>query len=899
MKLRMLITAALSAVSACAGDLPTPVGPWTLRYAQMPDQRPEWDAKGYLPDYKIIWGDKDKPQIRIQDHKNGRCRGFVLVGREFRVPVKLPKDLRVAIEYQTYCDCNRPDFKRAGMAYFMLLTPEQWAAYADEPAEAEKVRSWFGRDTGLYAAAIHRSKEDVTDWAPFSTGNLLHSLRPQVGKTVVIALAWGAAHYGTVEWGAFKDLHFKARTDADMVKEFFESLNYDLPELAKVKAAHEAGDVAATMAALVEHMKTRTKPEPPPLHSRSDKRSLAAADKICDHVFRLVGCPEHKLGEQILWNEDPFDYDQWAIALNRHSHWLTLGRVYTGAKDEKYAREWVAQLTGWIDSMPVRIGRHWIQGVTPECTLSLDAGIRMGQTWFPAYYHFLHSPSFTVDAHVAMLRSFRDHAVYLMDPRHFKHGSNWGMMELNGLYHIGVMLPEFKEAQVWRDTAVERLAGELDYQFYPDGAQTELAPGYHGVSVGNALGVFGLAQRTGDELPPDLLGKLERTFDYYLRIMMPDRRTPALNDSGRGHIVGWLKRGLEQFPGRDDWRYLATNGREGREPDYTSCKLDWAGWYTMRTGWGTDAKYLLLDAGPFSTGHQHEDKLHFVAYSHGRQIVTEPGTYAYDASDWRRYVLSARGHNTVLVDGMEQNRRRQRHTYRNEKPQTNRWFTSPEFDYAEGSYSDGFGPKCDRTVSHTRRILFVKPHYWIIVDELKPSDDKEHTYEALFHLDAADAVVDEETKAVTTTHATGGNVAIVPLNPGDVSVRIVKGQTEPVVQGWVPTGRHNVLRPIPTAIFTRAGAGPTLMAYAVVPFDGREGSAVPKAAPLATKGAAPSLAALLSFPNGSWHAVAVQAEAGQRLVFGDFETDAEMALVRRSAGGQTDLALSFAGTYLK
>ena len=74
------------------------------------------------------------------------------------------------------------------------------------------------------------------------------------------------------------------------------------------------------------------------------KRSIAAADKVCDHVFRFVGCPEHKLAEQILWNEDPFDYDQWAIALNRHSHWLTLGRVYTGTKDEKYAREWIAPM---------------------------------------------------------------------------------------------------------------------------------------------------------------------------------------------------------------------------------------------------------------------------------------------------------------------------------------------------------------------------------------------------------------------------------------------------------------------------------------------------------------------------------------------------------------------------
>ncbi len=869
----------LAALCAEGADLPTPAGPWTLRYAQMPDQRPEWDAKGYLPTYEITWVNKDRPEVRIQDHKDGRCRGFVLVGRAFRVPAKLPKDLRIALEYETYCAISRPDMKRASMAYFMLLTPEQWQAFSDEPTKAKKVRSWFGRKMALYSAAIHRSQEDVAEWAAFSTGNLLHTLRPQAGKTVVIALVWGAAHFGTVEWGAFRSVEFKARTEEAMVREFFDSLNDDLPELTKVKAAYDAGDIEAAKAALVAHMKTRTKPAPPPLDSRNDKRSIAAADKICDHVFRFVGCPEYKLGKQIRWNEDPFNYDQWAIALNRHFHWLTLGRVYTGTKDEKYAREWVAQLTSWIDAMPVRIGRHWIQGVTPECTLSLDAGIRMGQTWFPTYYHFLHSPSFTVDAHIAMLRSFRDHALYLMDPRHFKHGSNWGMMELNGLYHVGVMLPEFKDAELWRGTAVERLAGELDYQFYPDGAQTELAPGYHGVSVRNALGVFDLAKRTGDNLPPELLGKLERAFDYYQRIMMPDGRSPALNDSGWGGVRGWLKRGLDYFPEREDWRFGATAGREGRPPAYTSCKFDWAGWYIMRTGWDADAKYLLLDAGPFSTGHQHEDKLHFILYAYGRRLITEPGTYSYDASDWRRYVLSARGHNTVLVDGLEQNRRGQRHTYRNEKPQTNRWFTSPDFDYAEGTYADGFGPKRDKTVTHTRRILFAKPRYWIVVDELRPTDAKPHTYEALFHLDAPDAVIDAKTKTVTTTHPTGGNVAIVPLNAGDVAVRIVKGQTLPAVQGWLPTGKHNVLRPIPTAIFKRTGAGTTLMAYALVPFEGNAAAALPRVEPIACEGAAPALAARLRFGDGVEHIVGINDQPGAALSFAGYTTEAGVALI--------------------
>lgn len=879
-----------------AAEVLIPQGDWSLRFAQMPDQRPEWDAKGYLPDYKITWQDKEGPQVRIEDQADGRCRGFVLVGREYRVPQELPKDLRIEFAYQTYCDCNKPDFKRSGMVYFLILTPAQWQVLAEDPKKAEKIRSWSNRDKASFAAQVHRTQDDATEWTPFTTGNMRHALRPLGGQSVVLALVWGAAHYGTIEWGAFRDLRFKVRTEAEMVNEFFESLNFDMPELARVKAAYGAGDIPAAKAALTEHMKSRSRPEPPPILARSDRRWLTAAEEICDHIFRFVGCPPHQVGKEIQWNEDPFDYDQWAIALNRHSHWLTLGRAYSGTKDEKYAREFVAQLTSWIHSMPIRIGRHYIQGVSPECTLSLDAGIRMGQTWFRTYYHFLRSPSFTVDAQVAMLRSFRDHALYLMDPRHFKSGSNWGMMEINGLYHIGVMLPELRDAGTWCATALERLQHELDYQFYPDGAQTELSPGYHGVSVRNGLGVLDLAKRTGQELPPEMLAKLERTFDYYLRIMMPDGRVPALNDSGWGGVRGWLRTGTDYFPDRDDWRYVATAGREGTPPTYTSCKFDYAGWYVMRTGWEADDAYLILDAGPFSTGHQHEDKLHFIVHANGRRVITEPGNYSYDRSAWRRYVLSTRGHNTVLVDGQEQNRRRQRHTYRSDQPLSNRWFSSPDVDYAEGTYADGYGPKQDKTVTHTRRILFIKPRYWIVVDELDPKDDEPHTYEALFHLEAATATVAPETKVVITENATGGNVAIVPLTSDAIEIDIVKGQTEPVVQGWVPTGKHNVLRPIPTVIIKARTAGRGRLAYAIVPFKGTDTKAIPRVTHLETEKGQACLVARIEFADGLTHDL-VYGGAGREVYrVRGYETDAELAIVGRESGAEPRMVFSLGGT---
>ena len=92
-------------------------------------------------------------------------------------------------------------------------------------------------------------------------------------------------------------------------------------------------------------------------------------------------------------------------------------------------------------------------------------------------------------------------------------------------------------------------------------------------------------------------------------------------------------------------------------PTYTSAAMEYAGMMVMRTGWGKDDVWAFMDAAPFGTGHQHEDKLNLLMYAHGKYILTENGSYAYDDSEMRKYALSTRSHNTVRVNGMDQNRR--------------------------------------------------------------------------------------------------------------------------------------------------------------------------------------------------------------------------------------------------
>ena len=620
-------------------------------------------------------------------------------------------------------------------------------------------------------------------------------------------------------------------------QQLFEELDISTEGLSAVSNAAAGKDFSAAKSALVEHLKARQYPAASPLDEQQDQRGhgqsgdediIGEADRIVDHVFEFVGHPPQQLGREISWNEDPVDYDQWPISFNRHFHWITLAKAYAASGDEKYAVEFVAQLKSWIRAMPVEIGDRWIQaGWAPEgkMSLSLDAGIRMGQTWVPAFYAFLNSPSFSVDDTIAMVKAFRDHAVYLMDPVHFRSLSNWGVMEANGLYHIGAYFPEFRASAEWRDTAMSRLRQEIDLQVYPDGAQIELASGYHHVSLRNFVMAYRTARLNNLDIPEDYLASLERMYHYSLYVAFPDLRMPAVNDSGTFDIRSAMQDAHTFFPDRSDFEWAATDRRSGKPPESTSTAFPYAGHFVMRSGWGDDDVSLFFDAGPFGYGHQHEDKLNIILHAHGQTLIADPGNYQYDPSEWRQYMLSSWSHNTVVVDGQGQHQQgKPREEYIVDAPLPHTWISEPGFDYVSAAYDEGYGPERDRTVTHRRSILYIKPDLWIVTDILTPEDDSVHHYESAFILDTDGASADG--LVAQTSNGGGPGCAIYGLGPEGTSLRIAQGEQDPHYRGWMPRdGDISCCHPVPAAIYSFKGSGKIISSYIIVPM--RDGNSNP------------------------------------------------------------------------
>lgn len=641
--------------------------------------------------------------------------------------------------------------------------------------------------------------------------------------------------------------------------EFFAALLSDGETLGAVQSSFRNGDVAGAKKRFAAHLRARTRPrwlvdpaDKPSPAARPPRPSVADADRYARNELMGIGI-WYDFGPDIRWDENPTPTGnkEWSFEVNRHRFWGKLGRAYWDTGDEKYARAFVSQLRDWVRDNPAPrlvkanyVGSRW---------RTLEAGIRMSETWPDAWCHFLSSPSFGDEDVLLMMKSILEHARYL-----HRHPSRGNILthELRGLYTVGAIFPEFREAAAWRSQAIERLGAELDSQVYPDGAQFELTATYHRIALRNFVGPLTLARLNDYPVPAGYRSKLEKMFTYAMLAAMPNGFLPGLNDANDTDMRESLREGNRLFPERADFLWVATGGERGTPPAGTSHAFPYAGQFVMRSGWEADSRYLLFDAGPFGHAHQHEDKLNFVIYAYGTRLLVDPGNYTYDRSRWRQYVTSSYAHNVIHVDGKEQHRRGlsrglAESRYVVQTPLPAAWQTTPEADYAAASFGtlpeEGYGAFRDKSVVHTRQILFVKDggrrtvspgsaDYWLVVDVLRPADARRHTYESYFHLDVVDVVADPQTKRAVSINPDRANIAIVPFAENISAVAVVKGREQPPVQGWHPTRRNGVdsVRPIPTVVFTSVAAGETRLLYALQPVRKGERPTIARVTPVST-----------------------------------------------------------------
>src|SRR5205807_1597608 len=148
-----------------------------------------------------------------------------------------------------------------------------------------------------------------------------------------------------------------------------------------------------------------------------------------------------------------------------------------------------------------------------------------------------------------------------------------------------------------------------------------------------------------------------------------------------------------------------------------------------------------FDVGPLGSpvraGHAHADLLGIQCSVFGLPHLVDPGTYGYTVEPvWRDFFRGTAAHSTVLVDGVEQAAPAGPFKWR-QRPQARlrRWRSDAAVDFADASHDaylrigepevgiaavdfadashDAYLRLPDPVV-HRRRVLFVKPRYWVV-----------------------------------------------------------------------------------------------------------------------------------------------------------------------------------------
>lgn len=478
---------------------------------------------------------------------------------------------------------------------------------------------------------------------------------------------------------------------------------------------------------------------------------------------------------------------EWLWQLNRHYYWRNMGRTYSATGEEKYAAAFEKQLLKWIAQ--TYIPEKW--NGPGSAWRTIECGLRLLGSWQVAFQAFRKSESVSDVALLLMISSMHRQSLHLIA---HPTGANWLMMEANGIYTFSSLFPEFSDAERNREIAARRILKEVKLQILPDGMQNELSPDYHSVVFHCAANFYSLAiaLKATDEIPGELVTLLDKAANATLALSTPGFTQPRTNDCFTMYTKDIIERADKLIKKRLEYTFVSTERKEGMPPTGKTASrfLPYAGFAVMRSDWSADATYLCFDVGPLGKAHMHQDKLNINLYKGNEELIYDDGGGQYEVSSMRDYAISGYAHNTVLVDGMAQNREEPKQVL---EPIDAGWISNEHFDYAVAVYDDTYGNERIKPAVHKREVRFCKPGFFCVSDHLSAVDEERHTYEVLFHLDTTKmSALKEYKNAVISEFGRDYEVALIPLDE-EVSIpelKMVSGQVEPSIRGWY-NGRND------------------------------------------------------------------------------------------------------------
>lgn len=465
-----------------------------------------------------------------------------------------------------------------------------------------------------------------------------------------------------------------------------------------------------------------------------------------EHTPATIGCPPK-------WHTNPFTGE--TISAERHWSELadfgygdikiiwepsrfgfayTLVRAYWRTGDEAYAERFWQLVEDWQRCNPPQLGPHWKCG--QETSFRVMA-------WCFGLYGFLDAQASTAErlTCLAQMIAVSGQRIAANIDYALSQRNNHGISEAVGLWTIGLLFPEFSQAEQWRERGralLERLAQEL---IYPDGAFVQHSMNYHRVMLHDylwamRLGILhqqplsrstqeqvAMAGRFLYQLQEQTTGRVPHYGQMDGALVLPLNNCDYLDFRPVIQAIHYLSTGFRCYasgPWDEDlfWLFGADSLQAPHQaPERSNLRAEQGGYYTLR---GAES-FLFTRCATYRDRPGQADMLHVDLWWRGQNIAIDPGTYSYNAPPpWNNPFAHTCYHNTVTVDGLDQMERMGKFLWLPWLQSQVRCSNPPVAavtQYWEGE-QQGYG-RLPAPVRHRRALVGLPQDSWLVVDVLE------------------------------------------------------------------------------------------------------------------------------------------------------------------------------------
>jgi hypothetical protein len=487
---------------------------------------------------------------------------------------------------------------------------------------------------------------------------LIFALRRHSPVTLAREAVWRA-------WRRHRRAGFQAAIRRDVPRLQFRSLPYYRPDL----------DAAAGGAAAI----------------------IAYADLICSGSFPFLGYETTAIGFPPAWNVDfvsGYEWDSFPSdkmgqvvrhngsdvkvpwELSRLQFLPVLAKAHLLSGEARYRRAAMELFSNWNARNPVGTGVNW--------TLAMEAALRgMSLCFLLSLLQPLRPEEEAWGAEVT--RSIWQHLLYTESHIEFSHivSSNHYLSNIVGLHCMATFL-DAPGMEARRKGYARRVQQEILRQVYPDGGDYEASFSYHVLVLQMFTATWLLMKADGQTPAPPFTARLEAMYRYLAELAGADGRLPQVGDADDGRVellTSDLRQMVELPCERRDSLLVPGCLALGDALFHFGCDGDPsdAAWYGLRPqdkkagrarcvvfpqsgvavgrAGNAEVVFCAIPNGiQGASSHTHNDKLSVLARLFGAELLCDSGTcwYTRDA-EVRNQFRSTAAHNTIVVDGLEQN----------------------------------------------------------------------------------------------------------------------------------------------------------------------------------------------------------------------------------------------------